>query len=74
MGNGSQNEFIVGASWTTKSKPTELQDALQVCEPHLCAHVATSRLSVPANDRATIRAFAWMSRGSVMGLLDSTGV
>ena len=43
LGNGSQNEFILGASWTTKSKPIKLQDALQVCEPHLCAHVATSQ-------------------------------
>ena len=26
---------ILGASWATKSKPTEPQDALQMCEPHL---------------------------------------
>ena len=44
LGNGSQNEFILGASWTTKSKPIKLQDALQVCEPHLDLLALTSRL------------------------------
>jgi hypothetical protein len=28
-------KLVLSASWTTQSKPTELQDALQVREPHL---------------------------------------
>ena len=43
LGDSGQNELILGASWTTKSKPTELQDALQVCEPHLDLLALTSR-------------------------------
>ena len=35
LGNGSQNELILGASWTAQSKPAELQDALEVRKPHL---------------------------------------
>jgi len=35
LGDGSQNKLILSASWATQSKPTEPQDALQVCEPHL---------------------------------------
>ena len=35
LSDGGQNKFVLGASWTTQSKPTELQDTLQVCEPHL---------------------------------------
>ena len=35
LSNGGQNELILGTSWTPKSKPTEPQDALQMCEPHL---------------------------------------
>jgi hypothetical protein len=31
----ARNKLIRGASWATQSKSTELQDALQVCEPHL---------------------------------------
>lgn len=27
LGNGGQNELILGASWTTQSRPAELQDA-----------------------------------------------
>jgi hypothetical protein len=34
----------LSASWTTQSKPTELQDALQVCEPHLDLLALMSRL------------------------------
>ena len=44
LGDGSQNELILGASWTTQSKPTEFQDALQVREPHLDLLALTSRL------------------------------
>src|SRR5580704_14011527 len=33
-----------GASWTTQSKPTELQDALQVRKPHLDLLALMSRL------------------------------
>jgi hypothetical protein len=35
VGDGSKNKLILGASWTTQSKPTELQDTLQTREPHL---------------------------------------
>src|SRR4030095_4494771 len=35
LSNGGQNKFVLSTSWTTQSKPTELQDALQVREPHL---------------------------------------
>jgi hypothetical protein len=33
--DGSKNKLVLGASWTTQSKPTALQNALQVREPHL---------------------------------------
>jgi hypothetical protein len=42
--DGGRNELILGAPWTTQSKPAELQDALQVCEPHLDLLPLTSRL------------------------------
>ena len=35
LGDSGQNELILGASWASQTKPTELQDALQVREPHL---------------------------------------
>jgi hypothetical protein len=35
LGDGGQNKLILGTSRATQSEPTELQDALQVCEPHL---------------------------------------
>jgi hypothetical protein len=35
LSNGGQNKLVLSASWTTQSEPTELQDALQVCKPHL---------------------------------------
>src|SRR3977135_1695202 len=44
LGDGSQNKLILGASWATQSKPTEPQDALQVCEPHLDLLALPSRL------------------------------
>ena len=44
LGDSSQNKFILGASRTTQSKPAELQDALQVREPHLDLLALTSRL------------------------------
>ena len=44
LGDGSQNKFILGASWTTQSKSAELQDALQVRKPHLELLALTSRL------------------------------
>jgi hypothetical protein len=43
LGHGSQNELILGSSWTTKPKPAEPQ-ALQVGEPHLDPLAFTSRL------------------------------
>ena len=42
LSDGGQNKLILGASWTTQSKPTELQDALQVREPHLDLLALTS--------------------------------
>jgi hypothetical protein len=33
---------MLGASWTAQAKATELQDALQVCEPHLDLLALTS--------------------------------
>ena len=35
LSDSGQNKLILGASRATQSEPTELQDALQVCEPHL---------------------------------------
>ena len=35
LSDGGQNKLVLGASRATQSEPTELQDALQVCEPHL---------------------------------------
>jgi hypothetical protein len=44
LSNSGQNKLILGASWTAQSKTTELQDALQVGEPHLDLLALTSRL------------------------------
>ena len=44
LSDGGQNKLILGASWTTQSKPAELQDALQVREPHLDLLALTPRL------------------------------
>jgi hypothetical protein len=54
LSNGGQNELILGASWATKSKPTEPQDALQMCEPHLDLLPLTPRLFkvLGANERS----------------------
>jgi hypothetical protein len=35
LSDGGQDKLILGTSRATQSEPTELQDALQVCEPHL---------------------------------------
>jgi hypothetical protein len=35
LGDGSQNELVLCASWSTQSKPTEPQDSLQARKPHL---------------------------------------
>ena len=35
MGDGRENKLVLGASGPTQPEPTELQDALQVREPHL---------------------------------------
>jgi hypothetical protein len=32
---GGQNKLILGTSRAAQSEPTELQDSLQMCEPHL---------------------------------------
>ena len=44
LGDGGQNKLILGTSRSTQSKPTELQDALQMCEPHLDLLALMSRL------------------------------
>ena len=44
LSNGGQNKLVLSTSWTTQSKPTELQDALQVREPHLDLLALMSRL------------------------------
>jgi hypothetical protein len=44
LSDSGQNKLILGGSWTTQSKPAELQDALQVCEPHLDLLPFTLRL------------------------------
>jgi len=46
LSDGGQNKFILGASGATQSKPAELQDALEVREPHLDVLALTSRTSV----------------------------
>ena len=61
LGDGGQYELILGASWTTQPKPAELQDALQVREPHLDLLALTSRL---------LKAFgASVRSGDVSGVL-----
>jgi len=76
LGDGGQNELNLGASWTTQSKPAELQDALQACEPHLdsFAHVATSqslRCQQTTGQRPG-RAHGRRAGSGAMGLSDST--
>src|SRR5882672_3270822 len=44
LGDGRQNKLILRAAWATQSQPTEPQDALQVCEPHLDLLALASRL------------------------------
>ena len=53
LGDGGQNKLVLGASWTTQSKPAEFQDALQVREPHLDLLAFPSRLleSLGAGER-----------------------
>ena len=54
LSDGGQNKFILSASWATKPKPTEPQDALQVCEPHLDLLALAPRLlkALGASERA----------------------
>src|SRR5882762_10083809 len=40
----ARTNFILGTTRTTQSQPTEPQDALQVCEPHLDLLALPSRL------------------------------
>jgi len=35
LSDGGKDKFVLGTSWTTQSQAAELQDALEVCEPHL---------------------------------------
>ena len=44
LGDSGQNELILGASWAAQSKPTELQDAPEVCKPHLVLLALAPRL------------------------------
>jgi hypothetical protein len=44
LSDGGQDKFILGASWTAKSKPTKPEDALKMREPHLNLLALTSRL------------------------------
>jgi hypothetical protein len=43
LGDGGENKFILGAARTTQSKSAELQDALEMREPHLDLLALTSR-------------------------------
>jgi hypothetical protein len=54
LGDGGQNKFILGASWTAESKPAELQDALEVRKPHLDLLALAPRLLkvLGANERS----------------------
>jgi hypothetical protein len=54
LGDGSKNKLVLGASWSTQSKPTKLQDSLQVCEPHLDLLALAPRLLkvLGANERS----------------------
>ena len=79
LGDGSQNKFILGASWTTQSKPAELQDALQVREPHLDLLALTSRLlealgASEATGQRLGRVHGCRAGSCAMGLLGSTAV
>jgi hypothetical protein len=49
----ARTKLVLSASWTTQSKPTKLQDALQVREPHLDLLALMSRLleALGANER-----------------------
>jgi hypothetical protein len=61
LGDGSKNKLVLGTSRSTQSKPTELQDALQVREPHLDLLALMSRL---------LKAFGASERpGNVSGML-----
>ena len=53
--DSGQNQLILGASWTTQPKPTQPQDALQVCEPHLDLLALTPRLleALGASERSS---------------------
>jgi hypothetical protein len=42
LGDGCKNKLVLGGSRSTQSKPTEFQDTLQVCEPHLDLLALTS--------------------------------
>jgi hypothetical protein len=44
LSDGGQNKLVLGASWATKSKPAELQDALQVRKSHLDLFALAPRL------------------------------
>jgi len=44
LSDGGQNKLVLGASWTTQSKSTELKDGLQVRKSHLDLLALTSRL------------------------------
>ena len=53
LGDGGQNEFILGPSWATQPKPVEPQDTFEVCKAHLDLLALTPRLlkALGANER-----------------------
>ncbi len=79
LSNGGQNKLILSASWTTQSKPAELQDALQVREPHLDLLALTPRLSrsprcQPTTGQRPGHAHGYRAGSCVMVPLGSTAV
>ena len=57
VADGGQNKLILGTSRAAQSEPTELQDALQVCEPHLdlFAPIACGAKLASENGATTLR-------------------
>ena len=57
LSDGGQNKLILGTSRAAQSEPTELQDALQVCEPHLdlFAPIACGAKLASENGATTLR-------------------
>jgi hypothetical protein len=74
---GSKHKLVLGASCSTQSKPTELQNTLQVCEPHLDLLALATSQSLGCQQRTGQRrgrVHGCRAGSCAMGLLDSTGV